>query len=236
MIRKMADKIGSHFQVHQKDYLSQLSDTPISPSIASTHSSYSPAVLPQYDHRVSISTARTSISEWSKRGDSLDCILEDQAAAREGNRAAYRLDDFIIQRTLGTGSFGRVHLGWFILLSPYPVFTPLAVRSKHNLRFYAIKVLNKDRIVRSKQVEHTNNEQAMLFSVKHPFIINLWGTFQDSSNLYMVMDFVPGGELFTLLRRSNVNVCLIFIPLATHSLDHDPRNSLIPLPSSTQQR
>ena len=82
----------------------------------------------------------------------------------------------------------------------------MVVRSRHNLRFYAMKVLNKDKIVRTKQVEHTNNEQQMLESVQHPFIINLWGTFQDSSNLYMVMDFVPGGELFTLLRRSNVSV------------------------------
>ena len=49
----------------------------------------------------------------------------------------------------------------------------------------------------------------MLLSVQHPFIINLWGSFQDATNLYMVMDFVPGGELFTLLRRSNV--CLLFL-------------------------
>jgi protein kinase A len=79
------------------------------------------------------------------------------------------------------------------------------VRSKHNLRFYAIKVLSKDRVVKMKQIEHTNNEMHMLGAVQHPFIINLWGTFQDSANLYMVMDFVPGGELFTLLRRSNVS-------------------------------
>ncbi|EPQ55282.1 kinase-like protein [Gloeophyllum trabeum ATCC 11539] len=85
------------------------------------------------------------------------------------------------------GSFGRVHL----------------VRSKHNLRFYAVKVLNKEKIVRTKQVSHTNDEQHMLMAVQHPFIINLWGCFQDSLNLYMVMDYVPGGELFTLLRRSN---------------------------------
>lgn len=80
------------------------------------------------------------------------------------------------------------------------------VRSKHNLRFYAIKVLSKEKIVRMKQVSHTKNEQAMLQAVTHPFIINLWGAFQDCTNLYMVMDFVPGGELFTLLRRSNVSV------------------------------
>jgi len=46
----------------------------------------------------------------------------------------------------------------------------------------------------------------MLLAVQHPFIVNLWGSFQDTTNLYMVMDFVPGGELFTLLRRSNVRL------------------------------
>ena len=53
-----------------------------------------------------------------------------------------------------------------------------------------------------KQVEHTNDERAMLQVVKHPFLVNLWGTFQDSKNLYMVMDFIEGGELFSLLRKS----------------------------------
>ncbi|KAJ8085476.1 cAMP-dependent protein kinase catalytic subunit [Marasmius tenuissimus] len=54
-----------------------------------------------------------------------------------------------------------------------------------------------------KEVEHTNNELAILETVTHPFVVNLWGGFHDTSNLYMVMDFVPDGELFTLLRRSN---------------------------------
>ena len=35
-------------------------------------------------------------------------------------------------------------------------------------------------------------------------LITLWGTFQDSKNLYMVMDFIEGGELFSLLRKSQV--------------------------------
>jgi protein kinase A len=54
-----------------------------------------------------------------------------------------------------------------------------------------------------KQVEHTNDERAMLQAVKHPFLVNLWGTFQDNCNLYMVMDFIEGGELFSLLRKSH---------------------------------
>ncbi|KAF2686294.1 Pkinase-domain-containing protein [Lentithecium fluviatile CBS 122367] len=101
-------------------------------------------------------------------------------------KGKYTLGDFQIQRTLGTGSFGRVHL----------------VQSKHNQRFYAVKVLKKAQVVKMKQVEHTNDERRMLQQVKHPFLITLWGTFQDSKNLYMVMDFVEGGELFSLLRKS----------------------------------
>lgn len=97
--------------------------------------------------------------------------------------------DFDILRTLGTGSFGRVHL----------------VQSNHNSRFYAIKVLKKAQVVKMKQVEHTNDERRMLSDVKHPFLITLWGTFQDWKNLYMVMDFVEGGELFSLLRKSGVS-------------------------------
>lgn len=109
-----------------------------------------------------------------------------QPAAVRQTKGKYSLGDFDIQRTLGTGSFGRVHL----------------VQSKHNQRFYAVKVLKKQQVVKMKQVEHTNDERKMLQEVKHPFLITLWGTFQDSKNLYMVMDFVEGGELFSLLRKS----------------------------------
>ncbi|KAL6305073.1 kinase-like protein [Sparassis latifolia] len=145
-----------------------------------------------HEYRSSISTGMTSVSGRSKRPEKIEIeenigMVGHPLLPPRRPKGSYRLSDFIIQRTLGTGSFGRVHL----------------VRSKHNLRFYAIKVLSKERIVRMKQISHTRNEQMMLQAVQHPFIVNLWGTFQDSANLYMVMDFVPGGELFTLLRRSN---------------------------------
>lgn len=114
-------------------------------------------------------------------------VIRSDARSTKGK---YTLDDFALQRTLGTGSFGRVHL----------------VQSKHNHRFYAIKVLKKAQVVKMKQIEHTNDERRMLNRVKHPFLITLWGTWQDAKNLYMVMDFVEGGELFSLLRKSQVSV------------------------------
>lgn len=115
-------------------------------------------------------------------------VQSQQSAQVRTTKGKYTLGDFEIQRTLGTGSFGRVHL----------------VQSKHNQRYYAVKVLKKQQVVKMKQVEHTNDERKMLQEVKHPFLITLWGTFQDSKNLYMVMDFVEGGELFSLLRKSQV--------------------------------
>ena len=111
----------------------------------------------------------------------------DRVVPRQ-TKGKYTLVDFDFARTLGTGSFGRVHL----------------VQSKHNQRYYAVKVLKKQQVVKMKQIEHTNDERKMLQRVKHPFLITLWGTFQDPKNLYMVMDFIEGGELFSLLRKSQL--------------------------------
>lgn len=119
----------------------------------------------------------------ANRATPVEVAAHQQVRSTKGK---YSLTDFDLRRTLGTGSFGRVHL----------------VQSKHNQRYYAVKVLKKAQVVKMKQVEHTNDERLMLQEVKHPFLITLWGTFQDSKNIYMVMDFVEGGELFSLLRKS----------------------------------
>ncbi|KAG0210824.1 camp-dependent protein kinase catalytic subunit [Mortierella sp. GBA30] len=97
----------------------------------------------------------------------------------------FQLSDFTINRTIGTGSCGRVHL----------------VQSVFNSRFYALKVLKKRQVVQSNQVEHVNEEKRILEQIRHPFLVKTWGTFQDPANLYIVMDYVVGGELFSVLRR-----------------------------------
>lgn len=117
-------------------------------------------------------------------------FIDSSIIQQRQQRPKLKLDDFHLLRTLGTGSFGRVHLA----------------QSKVNARFYAIKVLKKSEVVRLKQVEHTNNEKHILEAVAHPFLVNMWGTFQDDANLYMVMDYVPGGELFSVLRKSQVRM------------------------------
>jgi protein kinase A len=105
MIRRMTDKLGHLAHGHQKT-LQQQQQQQVSglPLPVTTHS--------HLEHRGSISTQRTS--ESSKRGESVDDtrpIDDSNFPCQRRAKGTYRLADFFFQRTLGTGSFGRVHLG-----------------------------------------------------------------------------------------------------------------------------
>lgn len=93
--------------------------------------------------------------------------------------------DFEVIRTLGTGSFGRVKL----------------VRYRGDGNLYALKQMRKSEIVRLRQIEHINAERSILQQIRHPFIVNMKAAFKDASYLYIAMECVSGGELFTHLRR-----------------------------------
>ena len=60
--------------------------------------------------------------------------------------------------------------------------------------------MKKAEIVRSKQTDHILNEISILNSIDHPFIIGIEGVAQDDKFLYIALDFINGGELFTYLR------------------------------------
>ncbi|XP_054931473.2 cAMP-dependent protein kinase catalytic subunit 1 isoform X1 [Dermacentor andersoni] len=96
------------------------------------------------------------------------------------------LEDFDRIKTLGTGSFGRVML----------------VQHKQHKDYYAMKILDKQKVVKLKQVEHTLNEKRILQAVEFPFLVKLAYHFKDNSNLYMVLEYVLGGEMFSHLRKS----------------------------------
>ena len=86
-------------------------------------------------------------------------------------------------RTLGTGSFGRVKF------------------ARHNATdtVVALKILQKEAIRQTRQQRNIMNEKELTASLIHPFILNLYGTFQDRDCLYMMLEIVMGGELFRLL-------------------------------------
>ncbi|KAJ1553606.1 hypothetical protein HK096_007190, partial [Nowakowskiella sp. JEL0078] len=113
----------------------------------------------------------------------------DEIPATNGAKMGLRLGDFECIKTLGTGTFGRVFLTKF----------------RNSEKYHAMKVLKKVEVVRLKQVEHINSEKEILAFISFPFIVNMYTlvcTFQSEKNLYIVMEYVPGGELFSHLRRA----------------------------------
>ncbi|KAI8806893.1 camp-dependent protein kinase 6 [Cladochytrium replicatum] len=128
---------------------------------------------------------RDAVARPTSANGAIPVTTPSAALARAPARRA-KLDDFVIQNTLGTGSFGRVHL----------------VRLKTSGKYLAMKVLRKAEIVKLRQVEHTMNEKSILEKLEFPFLVRLHSTFQDSVNLFFVMDYVAGGELFSYLRKS----------------------------------
>jgi serine/threonine protein kinase len=109
-------------------------------------------------------------------------MAESQAMKFDNNT----IKDFTLGKTLGTGSFGRVR------------FCTFTSSQEH----FAMKQLKKSEIIRLKQVDHMMSEKAILKSMNHPFIVNMYGSFHDPRYLYLVLEYIVGGEFFTHLRRA----------------------------------
>ena len=89
-------------------------------------------------------------------------------------------EDFESLKLLGTGSFGRV----------------LLVRFRSNNTLYAMKILSKEQIKQKHQEAHTKTERDLMVKINNPFIVNIKFAFQDESKLYIVSDFMQGGDMF----------------------------------------
>ncbi|KAJ1913534.1 Serine/threonine-protein kinase [Mycoemilia scoparia] len=95
------------------------------------------------------------------------------------------IDDFELLKVIGKGSFGKV----------------MQVRKRDTNRIYAMKILNKSKIVMRSEVAHTLAERTVLAKINHPFIVPLKFSFQNPQKLYFVLAFINGGELFHHLQN-----------------------------------
>jgi len=92
---------------------------------------------------------------------------------------------FDLLKLIGEGAFGKV----------------IMVRNRLNQKLYAMKVISKKLLRKKNNISYMKSERDILTKVYHPFIVRLWFAFQTEQRLFLVMDFLGGGELFYHLKR-----------------------------------
>ena len=88
---------------------------------------------------------------------------------------------------IGKGAFGEVRL----------------VQKKDTGHIYAMKILRKKDMLLKEQVAHVRAERDILAEADHQWVVKMYYSFQDSRNLYLVMEFLPGGDMMTLLIKKD---------------------------------
>uniref|UniRef100_A0A8C7IUI5 Protein kinase C n=1 Tax=Oncorhynchus kisutch TaxID=8019 RepID=A0A8C7IUI5_ONCKI len=102
------------------------------------------------------------------------------AVPRKEHLHKFTLDNFVLHKMLGKGSFGKVFLA----------------ELKSSREFFAVKALKKDVVLMDDDVECTMVERRVLsLAWEHPFLTHLHCTFQTTENLFFVMEYLNGGDL-----------------------------------------
>lgn len=73
--------------------------------------------------------------------------------------------------------------------------------------------MKKTEVVRLNQVEHIKSEKEILSFIEHPFVVKMKSSFQDQFYIYMLFEYIQGGELFSRLRKEGRfanDVCLFY--------------------------
>ena len=99
------------------------------------------------------------------------------------------LEDLDVIANLGVGTFGKV----------------VMVSRRLTGQVNALKCLQKAHLLRTAQQDNVRREKAIMQVMNHPFIIKLMGTLSDNNQVYFLLEYIPGGELWTLLYDKSSN-------------------------------
>ncbi|XP_058227581.1 probable serine/threonine protein kinase IREH1 isoform X2 [Rhododendron vialii] len=117
------------------------------------------------------------------------------------------IDDFEIIKPISRGAFGRVFLA----------------KKRTTGDLFAIKVLKKADMIRKNAVESILAERDILISVRNPFVVRFFYSFTCRENLYLVMEYLNGGDLYSLLRNLGCldeDVARVYIAEVVLALDY----------------
>ena len=124
------------------------------------------------------------------------------------------IDDFQIVKVLGTGAFGKVSL----------------VYNEELKRYFAMKSLKKEYIKKYQQTKHTKEERKIMEKIDYPFINKLYYAFQTKKSLFMITEFMAGGEMFHHLHECghfDENRTRFYIAELVLAIDHLHKNNIL---------
>ena len=111
----------------------------------------------------------------------------------KGLEAEPKISDFILIKELGVGSFGRV----------------LLVQHKITQAKYAIKAIDKRNKNNIEEKPYFRREIEIMYRVHHPNVVKLFGHFEDNSYCYFIMEYIPGGNIYSLVPKNGIRTTSI---------------------------
>ncbi|KAM9989288.1 hypothetical protein ACTFIY_005342 [Dictyostelium cf. discoideum] len=150
--------------------------------------------------------AQQSVKERGQRRKDLELKLENmKLSSKESNDLRKELDkkesdymrikrlklkrsDFEVIRIIGRGAFGEVSL----------------VRHRESNDLYAMKRLKKSEMLKKEQAAHVRAERDVLASANTNWVVKLYYSFQDDNYLYLIMEYLPGGDMMSLLIKYDI--------------------------------
>ncbi|CAH8666799.1 unnamed protein product [Dicrocoelium dendriticum] len=137
--------------------------------------------------RLEAEMAKVGLDETARA--QMRCLLrKKESNYMRMQRAKMDQSMFLRIKHLGVGAFGKVWL----------------VRKKDNGQLYAMKLLNKRDVVERRQLAHVQAERDILAEADNEWVVKLFFSFQDSHALYLVMEYIPGGDMMSLLIKKGI--------------------------------
>ncbi|KAL9314651.1 hypothetical protein ACSQ67_020103 [Phaseolus vulgaris] len=127
--------------------------------------------------------------------------LERVAAAKKFIEDHYRSQMKLIQERKERQPFCETIVDDKVLLSCLLIVNVTLCQEKTSGNIYAMKKLKKSEMLTRGQVEHVRAERNVLAEVASDCIVKLFYSFQDEEHLYLIMEYLPGGDIMTLLMR-----------------------------------
>ncbi|GAB5358033.1 hypothetical protein AAMO2058_000423900 [Amorphochlora amoebiformis] len=122
--------------------------------------------------------------------------FEQEFGRQDGKRSKKKMhvSDYKIIKIVGRGAFGEVRV----------VTHPDCKEKDGKAKLLAMKMMKKGEMFKKNQIAHIKAEREVLATADNPWIVQLFHSWQDSKFLYMVMEFLPGGDLMGLLIKKDI--------------------------------